>query len=262
MRSVPTTSIDLTDPAVVADPYPHFAAERARHEVAWHEPSGTWLTFSHAAASAVLRDRGLGPDLAGPGARGVPRAVQPAAPQPDDGERAARAHPAAAGGGRRVQPRSRRAAASAGAGAGRLAAGRGRPRARSTSSGSTPSRCPSWSSPSCVGLADDRRPRPARVVAGDRADVRARPVARRGRRRRPVCRGVRRPRARAPRASAVEPRGRPDHRPARRRAVRRRAGGSRRAAAQRRPRGVGQRLRQRPGRAARARTAARRRPGA
>ena len=60
MRSVPTTSIDLTDAAVVADPYPHFADERRRHEVAWHEPSGTWLTFSHAAASAVLRDRGLG----------------------------------------------------------------------------------------------------------------------------------------------------------------------------------------------------------
>src|SRR5690349_23916458 len=60
MRSVPTTSIDLTDAAVVSDPYPHFAAERRQHEVAWHEPSGTWLTFSHAAASAVLRNRALG----------------------------------------------------------------------------------------------------------------------------------------------------------------------------------------------------------
>ena len=28
--------------------------------MAWHEPSGTWLTFSHAAAGAVLRDRRLG----------------------------------------------------------------------------------------------------------------------------------------------------------------------------------------------------------
>ena len=46
MRSVPTTSLDLTAPEVVADPYPYFAAERARHAVAWHEPSGTYLTFS------------------------------------------------------------------------------------------------------------------------------------------------------------------------------------------------------------------------
>ncbi len=47
-------------PDVVADPYPHFAAERTRHEVAWHDGAGRWLTFSHAAASAVLRNRGLG----------------------------------------------------------------------------------------------------------------------------------------------------------------------------------------------------------
>ncbi len=60
MRSVPTTSIDLGAADVVADPYPHFARERSRHEVAWHEPSGIWLTFSHAAAGAVLRNRRLG----------------------------------------------------------------------------------------------------------------------------------------------------------------------------------------------------------
>ena len=60
MPSVPTTSIDLSAADVVADPYPHFARERSRHEVAWHEPSGSWLTFSHAAAGAVLRDRRLG----------------------------------------------------------------------------------------------------------------------------------------------------------------------------------------------------------
>jgi unspecific monooxygenase len=60
MPSAPTTSIDLGAAEVVADPYPHFTAERARHEVAWHDPSRSWLTFSHAAASAVLRDRGLG----------------------------------------------------------------------------------------------------------------------------------------------------------------------------------------------------------
>src|SRR5688500_16807501 len=60
MPSVPTTSIDLSARDVVADPYPHFARERERHDVAWHEPSGTWLTFSHAAAGAVLRNRRLG----------------------------------------------------------------------------------------------------------------------------------------------------------------------------------------------------------
>jgi unspecific monooxygenase len=55
-----STALDLTDPSVIADPYPHFAAERSRAEVAWHEPSGMWLTFTHAAANAVLRHRGLG----------------------------------------------------------------------------------------------------------------------------------------------------------------------------------------------------------
>jgi len=60
MPSVPTTSIDLTSADVVADPYPHFAEERDRHEVAWHEASGMYLAFSHAAVSAVQRDRRLG----------------------------------------------------------------------------------------------------------------------------------------------------------------------------------------------------------
>lgn len=60
MRSVPTTSLDLSSPALVADPYPLLAAERAHHPVAWHEATGTWLTFDHAGASAVLRDRRLG----------------------------------------------------------------------------------------------------------------------------------------------------------------------------------------------------------
>ena len=69
MPSAPTTSIDLGAADVVADPYPHFAAERARHEVAWHEPSGSWLTFSHAAASAVLRDRGARAGSGGTGSR-------------------------------------------------------------------------------------------------------------------------------------------------------------------------------------------------
>lgn len=60
MRSAPTTCLDLSDPGVVADPYPAFAAERVRHEVAWHEPTGRWLSFSHAAVGAVQRDRRLG----------------------------------------------------------------------------------------------------------------------------------------------------------------------------------------------------------
>lgn len=59
MRSVPTTSIDLSDPAVVADPYPFFAEERSRHAVARHETTGAYLTFDHASAGAVLRDRRL-----------------------------------------------------------------------------------------------------------------------------------------------------------------------------------------------------------
>jgi cytochrome P450 len=57
MRS---TSIDLTSPDVVADPYATFARERALGDVAWHPASEMFLTFSHQAASAVLRDRRLG----------------------------------------------------------------------------------------------------------------------------------------------------------------------------------------------------------
>ena len=57
---MPTTRLDLTAPEVVADPYPYFAEERRRHPVAWHEPTGTWLTFDHTSANAVLRDRRLG----------------------------------------------------------------------------------------------------------------------------------------------------------------------------------------------------------
>ena len=57
MRS---TRCDLTAAEVVADPYPLFAEERRLGGVAWHEPSSTYLTFDHASASAVLRDRRLG----------------------------------------------------------------------------------------------------------------------------------------------------------------------------------------------------------
>ncbi|MGY1747070.1 cytochrome P450 [Blastococcus sp. SYSU D00695] len=52
--------LDLTDPAVVADPYPAFARARERAPVQWHEGMGLWLAFTHAEAGAVLRDRRLG----------------------------------------------------------------------------------------------------------------------------------------------------------------------------------------------------------
>ena len=52
--------LDLTDPAVVADPYPAFARARAVAPVQWHEALGMWLAFTHAEANAVLRDRRLG----------------------------------------------------------------------------------------------------------------------------------------------------------------------------------------------------------
>ncbi len=52
--------LDLTDPAVVADPYPAFARARAVAPVQWHEGLQLWLAFTHAEANAVLRDRRLG----------------------------------------------------------------------------------------------------------------------------------------------------------------------------------------------------------
>ena len=60
MPSAPTTSLDLTAAEVVADPYPFFAVERARHPVAWHEGTGRFLAFDHASVSAAQRDRRLG----------------------------------------------------------------------------------------------------------------------------------------------------------------------------------------------------------
>lgn len=60
MLSVPTTSLDLGSPELVADPYPLLAAERERHAVAWQPDREVWLTFDHASVSAVLRNRRLG----------------------------------------------------------------------------------------------------------------------------------------------------------------------------------------------------------
>jgi hypothetical protein len=58
--TVAAAPLDLTDPAVVADPYPSFARARAVAPVQWHEGLGLWLAFTHAEANAVLRDRRLG----------------------------------------------------------------------------------------------------------------------------------------------------------------------------------------------------------
>jgi cytochrome P450 len=52
--------LDLSDRAVVADPYPAFAALRAEAPVAWHSGLGLWVATSHAACSQVLRERSLG----------------------------------------------------------------------------------------------------------------------------------------------------------------------------------------------------------
>ena len=51
---------DLADPAFVADPYPHFAELRSRGGVHHHPGLGMPVAVSHAAASEVLRHRGLG----------------------------------------------------------------------------------------------------------------------------------------------------------------------------------------------------------
>jgi cytochrome P450 len=63
--------LDLTDPAVVADPYLHLARLRAVAPVAWHSGLNLWLSTSHEASGAVLRDRRLG------------RVFQPRSPEHD-----------------------------------------------------------------------------------------------------------------------------------------------------------------------------------
>ncbi|MGM1058181.1 cytochrome P450 [Saccharothrix sp. Mg75] len=55
-----TVTFDQHDPAFIADPYPVFAALRARGEVHRHEGMGIAVAVSHAASSAVLRHRSLG----------------------------------------------------------------------------------------------------------------------------------------------------------------------------------------------------------
>ena len=48
------TSLDLTSPDVVADPYPYFAEARARAPVQWHDKLGMWLTFTSMTLAAFL----------------------------------------------------------------------------------------------------------------------------------------------------------------------------------------------------------------
>jgi hypothetical protein len=60
MTSTAVPPLDVTDPAVVADPYPGFARARAIAPVQWHEGLRLWLAFTHAESNAVLRDRRLG----------------------------------------------------------------------------------------------------------------------------------------------------------------------------------------------------------
>ena len=55
-----TLSLDLTDAAFVADPYPTFARLRRENPVLWHEATGQHLAFSFALCNAVLRDRRFG----------------------------------------------------------------------------------------------------------------------------------------------------------------------------------------------------------
>lgn len=55
-----TTSVDLADPAFVADPYPVMADLRALGPVLWHEPTRMWLATTHDAASQTLRNRAFG----------------------------------------------------------------------------------------------------------------------------------------------------------------------------------------------------------
>lgn len=57
---ITATDLELTSADVVADPYLHFAAARAAAPVQWQDGLGMWLTFTHAAADAVLRTRTLG----------------------------------------------------------------------------------------------------------------------------------------------------------------------------------------------------------
>lgn len=54
------SGFDLTDPAVLQDPYPALAALREAAPVIWYEPSHQWLVTRHRDVHATLRDRRMG----------------------------------------------------------------------------------------------------------------------------------------------------------------------------------------------------------
>jgi hypothetical protein len=58
--SGPTSALDLTDPAFVADPYPELARLRALGPLVRHTPTGLLLATTHAAVTQTLRHRRLG----------------------------------------------------------------------------------------------------------------------------------------------------------------------------------------------------------
>jgi cytochrome P450 len=58
--SASTVTIDLEDPGLVADPYPHFAEWRAAGQAVYHEGLGMHLACTYADANAVLRSKSLG----------------------------------------------------------------------------------------------------------------------------------------------------------------------------------------------------------
>ncbi|RYY48782.1 MAG: cytochrome P450, partial [Actinomycetales bacterium] len=51
---------DLTDPALLDDPYPLLARWRAAGPMLRSDQEGRWVATTHAAVSAVLRNRSLG----------------------------------------------------------------------------------------------------------------------------------------------------------------------------------------------------------
>ena len=53
-------TLDLRDPAFVADPYPALAELRKTGPMVWHGPSNRWLATTHDAVGAVLRARSFG----------------------------------------------------------------------------------------------------------------------------------------------------------------------------------------------------------
>jgi cytochrome P450 len=55
-----TTTVDITDPDFVRDPYPALAQLREQGPVLWHEQMGMWLATTHESVSQVLRNRAFG----------------------------------------------------------------------------------------------------------------------------------------------------------------------------------------------------------